>query len=58
MTIDLALSVRDITLAHRTRRIGVRLRGDEVVAMENSGADLTFFEGLDQSRPIRGGTSA
>ena len=36
----------EIVLRHVTRDIGVRLRGDEVAAMENHGADLTFFEAL------------
>ena len=31
--------------AHNIR---VRLRGDTVVAMDNFGADLTFFDGLDR----------
>ena len=36
----------EIVLRHVTREIRVRLRGDEVAAMENHGADLTFFEPL------------
>jgi hypothetical protein len=35
-----------MSLHHRTRTIRVRMRGDEVVAMEDFGADLTFFPGL------------
>ena len=31
-------------LLHRTREIRMRLRGDEVVTMDNFGADLTFFD--------------
>ena len=38
------LPARQITLEHRTRHIRVRLRGDEVIAMDNFGADLTFFD--------------
>jgi hypothetical protein len=38
------LPVREILLHHRTRDIRVRLRGDALVAMDNFGADLTFFE--------------
>ena len=37
------LAEREIVLKHRTREMRVRLRGDEVVAMDNFGADLTFF---------------
>ena len=37
----------EITLAHRTRNIRAVLEGDAVVAMDNFGADLTFFEPLD-----------
>lgn len=33
-------------LRHRTRDIRVRLRGDEVVAMDNFGQGLTFFDPL------------
>jgi len=40
------LASRDITLHHRARDIRVRLRGDAVAAMDNFGADLTFFPGL------------
>ncbi len=39
-----ALPLRDTTLNHRTRDIRTRMRGDEVVAMDNFGADLTFFD--------------
>ena len=40
------LSGREITLKHTTRDIRVRLRGDTVAAMEDFGADLTFFDSL------------
>ena len=38
---------REIAMRHRTRDIRVRLRGDEVVAMDNFGADLTYYEPFD-----------
>ena len=47
VTIRFTLAEEEIELKHRTRRIRVRMRGDEVVAMDNFGADLTFFDALD-----------
>ena len=47
ITLEFPLTVRDIALKHRTRDIRARLRGDEVVAMDSFGADLTFFDPLD-----------
>lgn len=44
--IELPLPLQEITLEHRTRIIRVQMRGDEVAAMENFGADLTFFDPL------------
>lgn len=44
ISLEFPLSSQEMTLKHRTREIRVRLRGDEVVAMDNFGADLTFFE--------------
>ena len=44
--ISYPLSERHLTLTHRTRTIKTSLRGDEVVAMENHGAELTFFDEL------------
>ena len=41
-----AVPVRDSVLHHRTRDIRVRLRGDRVEAMDNFGADLTYFDPL------------
>ena len=38
------LPARDLVLQHQTRDIHVRLRGDRVEAMDNFGADLTFFD--------------
>ncbi|HHZ91909.1 TPA: hypothetical protein EYN65_15615 [Candidatus Poribacteria bacterium] len=43
LTIDFPLPEQEIVLKHRTREIHARLRGDEVMAMENFGAPLTFF---------------
>ena len=45
-TIALPRREEEIALTHRTRTIRARLRGDRVVAMENFGADLTFFDPL------------
>ncbi len=36
----------EITLAHRTRNIRTALEGDAVAAMDNFGAELTFFDPL------------
>jgi hypothetical protein len=44
ITMDLPL--REVTLKHRTRDIRALLRGDEVIAMENFGAELTYFDPL------------
>lgn len=44
MTFEFPLTERKIVLDHRTRQIRARLRGDEVVAMDNFGANLTFFD--------------
>ena len=41
------LPTEQITMRHRTRDIRVRFRGDEVVAMDNHGADLTYFDPFD-----------
>jgi hypothetical protein len=46
ITLDFPLPRREMAIEHRTRNIRVRLRGDQVEAMENFGADLTFFEEL------------
>ena len=42
-----ALVDREIQMQHLTRNIRVRLRGDSVVAMDNFGADLTYFPALN-----------
>ena len=47
VSIAFPLTGRQIELEHRTRRIRVRLRGDEVEAMDNHGADLTFFPPIE-----------
>ena len=44
--IQFILPERELKLQHQTREIRTRLRGDEVIAMENFGADLTFFDAL------------
>ena len=48
ISLEFPLKEREITLNHQHtgRKIKTRLRGDEVVAMENFGADLTFFDSL------------
>ena len=46
ITFQYDLPNTEIVLRHLTRDIRVRLRGDEVDAMENHGANLTFFEPL------------
>ena len=47
VSISYPLPGRQITLKHRTRDIRVRLRGDEVEAMDSFGADLTYFDPID-----------
>ena len=47
VTLRYELPLREAVLAHRTRDIRVRLRGDTVLAMDNFGADLTFFDPID-----------
>ena len=44
LTIGFDLPSRELVLHHRLRDIRVRLRGDEVVAMDNFGAELTYFD--------------
>jgi DUF1680 family protein len=46
ITFAFPLVIQDITLNHKDKDILVRLRGDEVEAMQNFGADLTFFDPL------------
>jgi hypothetical protein len=49
ITFEFTLPGEELTLTHRHTgtRIRTRLRGDEVVAMENFGADLTFFDPME-----------
>ena len=42
--VEVALPPRDTVLKHRTREVRVRLRGEEFVAMDDFGTDLTVFE--------------
>lgn len=46
MVIRMPMPEREIVLTHRTRDIRVRFCGDAVIAMEDVGADLTFFDPL------------
>lgn len=47
ITIRFPLPTEDIVLRHSTRTIRCRLRGDEMVAMENFGMPLTLFPELE-----------
>ncbi|MEZ4731521.1 MAG: hypothetical protein R3E79_30755 [Caldilineaceae bacterium] len=47
VSIRFPLATQTLTLHHRTRDIRVRLQGDAVVAMDNFGADLTFFDPIE-----------
>jgi len=44
IVIEFPLAEEEITLVHQEREIRTRMRGDAVAAMENFGADLTFFD--------------
>jgi hypothetical protein len=44
---DCRLPIRDEVLTWKGNETRARFRGDEVIAMENFGTDLTFFEPLD-----------
>ena len=46
LTFEFPLAGRTVELKHRTRNIRVRMRGDTVAAMDDFGADLTFFDPL------------
>ncbi|MDP6042169.1 MAG: hypothetical protein QGG64_26710, partial [Candidatus Latescibacteria bacterium] len=46
LSLQFELSEQNLVLNHRTRNIHVRLKGDSVVAMDNFGADLTFFDSM------------
>ena len=47
LSLEFPLPLEEIVLVHRVRRIRTLMRGDQVEAMANFGADLTFFEPLD-----------
>lgn len=47
LELDLPLARESLVLRHRTRDIRVNLAGDSVLAMDDHGADLSFFEDLD-----------
>ena len=47
LEIHFALAEEELVLQHRTRAIRARLRGDAVVAMDNFGAELTFFPAIE-----------
>ena len=47
ITFDFALPVHELTLEWRELQTRARFRGDEVIAMDNFGTDLTFFEAFD-----------
>lgn len=47
LTIAFPLPQSELVLRHRNRDIRVRLRGDQAVAMDNFGADWTFFDPID-----------
>ena len=47
ISVSFALPEQELVLAPHARHIRVRLRGDAVTAMDNLGADLTFFEPID-----------
>ena len=44
ITLNYTLPTHEIVLEHRTRNIRVKMKGDSVAAMDNFGADLTFFD--------------
>jgi hypothetical protein len=50
LRVTFPIPTRTLTLRHRTRDIRVLLRGDEVVGIDNFGADLTYFDPYDDSR--------
>ena len=47
ISLEFPLAAQELTLKNPTGDIRVRLRGDEVVAMDNLGTDLTFFDPID-----------
>ena len=47
ITVDFPLPEREIVLKHAVHNIRVRLKGDEITAMDNFGQDLTFFNPIE-----------
>lgn len=47
MTVEFDLPLSELVLQHRLRDIRARLQGDQVVAMDHFGADLTYFDAFD-----------
>ncbi len=47
VSFEFPLAESEITLKNFTGDVRARLRGDEVTAMDNLGADLTFFDPID-----------
>ena len=47
VSFEFALAESEIVLRNPTGGVRARLRGDEVTAMDNLGADLTFFDPID-----------
>lgn len=44
ISFDFTLPENEVVLKHQTHDIRAKLRGDEVIAMDSFGADLTFFD--------------
>lgn len=44
LSFSFPMAESEVVLGHRTREIRARIRGDEVIAMDSFGADLTFFD--------------
>jgi hypothetical protein len=44
LTFNFDLPIHELTLTWHNTQTRARLRGDEVIAMENFGTDLTFFD--------------
>ena len=57
LSFEFPLPQQEIVLVHRDREIRTLLRGDQVEAMENFGADLTFFEPFDQNERFKSGNT-
>ena len=46
ITLAFEMPLEELTMGHLTRDIQVRFRGDTIDAMENHGANLTFFDSI------------